>query len=32
MDILKTILVFVHTLGLAALIGGAFVQWTAATK
>ena len=32
MDILKTVLVFVHTLGLAALIGGAFVQWNAANK
>ncbi len=32
MDILKTVLVFVHTLGLAALIGGAFVQWNTANK
>ena len=32
MDILKTIFVFIHVLGLAALIGGAFVQWNAAIK
>ena len=32
MDILKTVFVFVHTLGLAALIGGAFVQWNVANK
>jgi uncharacterized membrane protein HdeD (DUF308 family) len=32
MEILKTLLVLVHTLGLAALIGGAFVQWNAANK
>lgn len=32
MDIVKTIFGFVHILGLAALIGGAFVQWSAATK
>ncbi len=32
MDILKNIFVFVHFLGLAALIGGAFAQWNAAVK
>ena len=32
MDTLKTILVFIHLLGLAALIGGAFAQWTATAK
>ncbi len=32
MEIVKTIFLFVHFLGLAALIGGAFVQWNAATK
>ncbi len=32
MDILKTIFVFIHFLGLAALIGGAFAQWNATTK
>jgi hypothetical protein len=32
MDIVKTIFLFVHFLGLAALIGGAFVQWNSATK
>jgi hypothetical protein len=32
MDIVKTIFGFIHILGLAALIGGAFVQWNAATK
>jgi hypothetical protein len=32
MDIIKHIFVLVHFLGLAALIGGAFVQWNTATK
>lgn len=32
MDTLKNIFVFIHFLGLAALIGGAFVQWNAAVK
>ena len=32
MDIVKTIFLFVHFLGLAALIGGAFVQWNATIK
>lgn len=32
MDILKNSFEFIHFLGLAALIGGAFVQWNAAVK
>ena len=32
MDNLKMIFGFIHILGLAALIGGAFAQWNAATK
>ena len=32
MDILKLSFEFLHVLGLAALIGGAFVQWNASTK
>jgi hypothetical protein len=32
MDFVQSIFVFIHFLGLAALIGGAFVQWNTATK
>jgi hypothetical protein len=32
MEILKTVFVFIHLLGLAALIGGGFAQWNASAK
>ena len=32
MEIIKTVFVFIHLLGLAALIGGGFVQWNASAK
>jgi hypothetical protein len=32
MEIAKTIFVFIHILGLAALIGGALVQWNTTNK
>ena len=32
MEIIKNAFVFIHLLGLAALIGGGFAQWNAAAK
>jgi len=31
-EILKTVFVFIHLLGLAALIGGGFAQWNASPR